>query len=102
MEQTYIFGHRNPDTDSVIKFNYLKESDIRVIIKNRLDSLKKRYSEFSYSSSLVDDIIKDCEYKEFGARRIDKIIDKRVESVIIDKVLSGDKLFLDGLVEYQV
>lgn len=88
--------------DSVIKFNYLKESDIRVIIKNRLDSLKKRYSEFSYSSSLIDDIIKECEYQEFGARRIDKIIDKRVESIIIDKVLSGDKLFLDGLVEYQV
>ena len=88
--------------DSVIKFNYLKENDIRVIIKNRLDSLKKRYSEFSYSSSLVDDIIKECEYQEFGARRIDKIIDKRVESIIIDKVLSGDKLFLDCLVEYQV
>ena len=88
--------------DSIITFNYLKQDDIRVIVEKRLNCLKDKYPEFSYSSKLVDDIIKECEYQEFGARRIEKIIDKRVESVIIDKMLASEKLYLDGLMEYQI
>lgn len=88
--------------DSIITFNYLKEDDIKVIVEKRLNCLKDKYPEFSYSSKLVDDIIKECEYQEFGARRIEKIIDKRVEGIIIDKMLASERLYLDGLMEYQI
>ena len=80
----------------------MKEDDIRGIVEKRLNCLKDKYLDFSYSSKLVDDIIKECEYQEFGARRIEKIIDKRVESVIIDKMLASEKMYLDGLMEYQI
>ena len=32
-----------------------------------------------------------CEYDKYGARRIDTVIEQRLENIIIDKMLSGDK-----------
>ena len=54
------------------------------------------------NDKVIEDIAVECEYKEYGARRIDKIIDTKLESLIIDKMLNEEPLIIDCLKEYQM
>lgn len=88
--------------DNIIVFNNLTEKDITTIIKNKLKKLEDKYPTLTYSNQLIKDIINESEYQEYGARRIDKIIDSRLENTIIDKILKEEPLTIDGLREYQI
>jgi len=88
--------------DNIITFNSLTEKDITTIIKNKLTKLSEKYPEFTYSDSLIEDIIKESEYQEYGARRIGKIIDTKIESVIIDKILNEQPITINCLKKYQI
>lgn len=85
--------------DNIIVFNHLTKKDITIIIKDKLNNLKNKYQDFTYTNTLVEDIIKESNYKEFGARRIDKIIESKLESLIIDKILNKDTLNITSLEE---
>ena len=88
--------------DNIITFNYLTKKDITQIITKKLTNLKQKYKDFDYSKSLIEDIIKESNYKEYGARRIDKIIDSRLENIIIDKIINKEKIKIETLKECQV
>lgn len=88
--------------DNIIVFNHLTEKDITIIIKNKLKSLKDKYPNLTYSNQVIKDIIEESEYQEYGARRIDKIIDSKLENIIIDKILNEEPLTINQLKEYQV
>ena len=79
--------------DNILIFNRLNRDNISDIIKDRLDSISKKYASlcFEYSDSLVNDIIEKSDYFDFGARKIDKIIYKDVENVIIDNLINKKK-----------
>ena len=83
--------------DTIIQFNYLTEKDITIIIKNKLKDLKNKYPDFTYSNKLINDIIKESNYKEYGARRISKIIDTKIENQIIDKLIEKRPLIIESL-----
>lgn len=83
--------------DTIIQFNYLTEKDITMIIKNKLKDLKNKYPDFTYSNKLINDIIKESNYKEYGARRISKIIDTKIENQIIDKLIEKSPLIIESL-----
>ncbi|MBQ8682015.1 MAG: ATP-dependent Clp protease ATP-binding subunit [Bacilli bacterium] len=87
--------------DNIIVFNHLTEKDITTIIKNKLKKLETKYPNLTYSNQLIKEIITESEYQEYGARRIDKIIDSTLENTIIDKILNNDPLTLTHLKEYQ-
>lgn len=78
--------------DNIISFNYLKEEDIEKIINNKLKLLKNKYKTkgitIKINNSVIKDIIEFSNYKEFGARKIDKIIKNNIESIIINEVLN--------------
>ena len=88
--------------DNIIVFNSLTENDITIIVKNKLEDLSEKYSGFNYSNQLIKDIIEESEYQEYGARRIDKIIDSKLENIIIDKIIKEEPLIINQLKEYQV
>ena len=88
--------------DTIITFNTLEENDIKTIIKKKLRKLEEKYTSLVCNDKVIEDIVVECEYKEYGARRIDKIIDTKLESLIIDKMLNEEPLIIDGLKEYQV
>ena len=88
--------------DNVIAFNYLKEEDITIIINNKLKKLEEKYPNLTYSNQLIKDIVEESEYKEYGARRIDKIIETKVETNIIEKILNNHPLIINSLYEYQM
>ncbi|MBR1377097.1 MAG: ATP-dependent Clp protease ATP-binding subunit [Bacilli bacterium] len=79
--------------DSVIYFNSLDEESIKKIITNKLSILKKKYKKkninIKINNNVIDDIINKCEYKYYGARKIDKIIKDDIENIIIDNILNN-------------
>lgn len=78
--------------DNVIMFNKLCYDDIKKIVLRKLDLIRSKYSNvnISISDKCVDSIVSSSKYEEFGARRIDKIINSRIEKVIIDKIIDGE------------
>ena len=87
--------------DSIITFNSLNEQDISTITKNKLEYLKTKYKDFKYSNNIIKEIVEYSEYNEFGARRIDKIISSKLESIIIDKILKKESININTIKEYQ-
>ena len=79
--------------DKVLYFNYLNEEDISKIIKLKLNNLRKKYKDENISlvinKSVVKDIINFSNYKIYGARKIDKIIDSYIDNFIIDEMIKG-------------
>ena len=86
--------------DNILSFNRLSEKDVITIVQDRLEGLKSRYNniEISFSDNLINDIVKESNYYDFGARKVEKIISKYVESVIIDNIISKNNFVsIDGL-----
>lgn len=79
--------------DSIITFDYLSEENIKEIIKNKIKKLKEKYKSKNITvkidNEVIAEIIKLSNYKEFGARKIDKIIKNNVESIIMNDVLNN-------------
>jgi ATP-dependent Clp protease ATP-binding subunit ClpC len=80
--------------DETIIFNGLKKEDIDKIIYNELEKLEVRINEMGYKLKLGDNAIKflaDKGYdKKFGARPLNRTIQRYVEDPIADEVLSGN------------
>lgn len=77
----------------VIYFKKLNKEDIYVIVKTKLDEVKKRFSKRNIKvhikDNLIDEIISASRYLEFGARKIDQVIQEKVDDYIIDSILDG-------------
>ncbi len=88
--------------DTIITFNKLSEKDITTIVKNKLKKLTDKYPDLTYQNSLIKDIVTASEYQEYGARKIDKIIDSKLENQIIDRILKKESLTMTRLDECQI
>ena len=77
--------------DSIIQFNELNKSTVEKIISSNIKLLKNKYQEkgikFSISDKVKNEIIRLSNYEECGARKIDSIIQKYLDSIIIDNIL---------------
>ena len=62
--------------DSVLFFTPFSAKTIEKIIMNKIH---KKYPEMSKEAtkSLMQEIKKDCQYEEFGARKIDKLLEQK-------------------------
>ena len=84
--------------DDIVVFNSLEEEVITDIIKTKLNLLKSYYSKksvrLSFSKKLINEIKNESNYNEYGARKIDKVIDRKVNNYIINKILLGDNKIL--------
>ena len=76
----------------------MEEEVITDIIKTKLNLLKSYYSKksvrLSFSKKLINEIKNESNYNEYGARKIDKVIDRKVNNYIINKILLGDNKIL--------
>ena len=55
--------------------------------------------EYGSLSLRIEEILKESNYQEFGARKIDKIIESKLENLIIDKILNKETLNITTLQE---
>ena len=79
--------------DEIIVFDKLDKKSIIKIVKNGLKKIKAKYKdiELVFGKDIVKEIVELSNYQEFGARKIDKIIETRIENVIIDEIIKGNK-----------
>ncbi len=81
--------------DEVLVFESLKEEDIRKILENKLQEVRKKFLErgihLQLRKSVLDEIIEMSNYQEFGARKLDHILSQKVDSLVIQEILLGKK-----------
>ena len=79
--------------DNILTFDYLSHESIKKIVENRLKELKNKYKEkgikLKINESVIEEVINESNYKEFGARKIDKIIKNKIENIIIDNIIDN-------------
>ena len=80
--------------DNIISFNSLKEEDIIKLVEFKLRKLINKYKnkiKVKIDKNITNEILKLTNYREFGARKIDKIIKNKLENIILDKIILGRK-----------
>lgn len=81
--------------DKNIIFNTLNKYDIRKIIDKEIEKMINKFKEkniiVDVNDKVKDNILKESMYKEYGARRIKKIIVDKIESIIIDSYIEKSK-----------
>jgi ATP-dependent Clp protease ATP-binding subunit ClpC len=77
--------------DNILVCNSLLKEDILTLISKKIKQLKQKYHgqvKLSISKKVEMEILELSHYEEFGARKIDKIIKDKLESIIIDEILN--------------
>ncbi len=78
----------------IVIFNDLKEEDIKNIVKTELNKVKMKFKEqkitLNISEKVINEIIKLSNYETRGARGIKKILEEKIDSIVIDSMLEGN------------
>lgn len=79
--------------DKVILFDDMSRDTIYKIIKYNIDKLRKKYNDIKIKvyKSAIDEIINLSNYKEYGARKVNKIIKQEIEEIIINNIIKDKK-----------
>lgn len=89
--------------DNVIVFNQLKEKDILYLINQKINNIFDKYKnmDIKISNNVKHDILELSNYKEFGARKLEKIIKDKIENIIIDNIINNEsKINIDSIKEH--
>ena len=75
--------------DKIVLFNTLNEDNILKIIKLNINKLRKKYKDVKIAiyKNVINDIVSMSNYKEYGARKISKIIKQEIEEYIINNIM---------------
>ncbi|MCI8567881.1 MAG: ATP-dependent Clp protease ATP-binding subunit, partial [Bacilli bacterium] len=77
----------------ILLFNRLDEENIRLIIKNKLLRMKKEYKDkgikIVVDKNIIDEVISISDYNKFGARKITKILEDKINNIVADNILDN-------------
>jgi len=77
----------------VIKFNHLDKTIIRMIVKKQLDEfrtqLKEKDVSVKFSTTVYNWLMEHGHSKVFGARELERLIQREVKDQFVDKILFG-------------
>ncbi len=80
--------------DKIYEFNKLDRDNVKKIVLSKLKNLKEKYREKNIeiilSKDIVNKIIDKSNFEEYGARKIDKIIEDVITIYILDMLTSGN------------
>ena len=71
--------------DNIMTFKQLDEEIIKEILEENIEMLEQKYNVLIDYEDVLDELIKETSYKEFGARHIKNVVRKRIENSIICK-----------------
>ena len=78
--------------DQIIVFDTLQESEIRQIIEQQLETLKQKYKrkgiQIKFGREILPSLVNLSDYREFGARRISKLIKDKIENQMMEDILN--------------
>ena len=76
--------------DNILIFDKLEKKNIEQLIEKQIINIKRKYLknvDFKIENKVIQEIIEESNYKEFGARKIEKIIKDKIENQIIDSII---------------
>jgi ATP-dependent Clp protease ATP-binding subunit ClpC len=80
--------------DDSISFNYLSENDLFEIVVRKLQKIRDKYQKkdikVTYDKKVIEEIINKSNYRDYGARKVDKIIRDIYENIIINDIINGN------------
>lgn len=80
--------------DEIVKFNVISEENAKEIATKMLDDLNKRLLDNNYQvefdKSVIDYVAKEGYSLEYGARPINRFIQKHVENFITERIISNE------------
>lgn len=80
--------------DEVIVFHRLELDDITKIVSQKLDNVKEHFKnrgiKLTISKKVLSEILELSNYLEFGARKVDKILEEKVDRLVIDQIILGN------------
>ena len=76
--------------DNIITFNNLNKDNLIEIINNRIDYIKNKYNNITINidNSVLEEVINKCNYHEFGARKVNKVLSNIVENKVVDAIIN--------------
>ena len=81
--------------DNIVVFNKLDENVIRELINSKINTMIDKYHKkgikIKIEDNVIEEILKLTNYEEFGARKIDKIINDHLETYVIDMIIKSKK-----------
>ena len=80
--------------DNIIVFNSLNEDNIIELINKHIDKLKEKYKNkinIKVDNKVKEELVELSEYKDFGARKINRLIQDKLDNKIIDEILLDNK-----------
>ena len=69
--------------DNIITFNQLDKETIKELIEENIKLLEKKYNVLIDYEEILEELVKETSYNEFGARQIKNIIRKKIENNLI-------------------
>jgi len=83
----------------VVSFEKVDEEVIEKIICKKINDLKNKYNiALNISNEVIKEMIEESQYDLFGARKIEELIIRNIESIIIDELILGNKyISIDSL-----
>lgn len=90
--------------DNILSFNKLNKENIEKIIIKKLEKIKNKYrnNNIKIKNNIIEEIIKESNYQTFGARKIDKIIENKIETIIIDKIINNEQnIIIDSILIHE-
>lgn len=80
--------------DNIINFDNLSYDVVKDITLSKINEVKEKYKNrinITLNDNVVDEIINLSNYKEFGARRIEKLVKDKIEVIVIDEIVMENK-----------
>lgn len=85
--------------DNIIIFNLLNEHNINEIIRSKIKLIKNKIKNkginIRINQKLVDIIKEQSDYETMGARRIERIVRERLETIIINQLIKDEMVSKD-------
>ena len=81
--------------NKIIYFNDLNEDSIKLIIKNKVKELINKYDKYNITikinNSIISELIKESDYYHYGARKLNKVLEDKIDNLVIDGIIKNDK-----------
>lgn len=72
-------------------FKNLNKKDVKKIVFSELDKLRKKFGldkeNLKISSNVIEKIVEESKFEQFGARKIENIIKNKIYDVVIDEIM---------------
>lgn len=81
--------------NTICHFNKLNEENIHKIVDKKIKEIKNKFKEndirITIDKKVIDEIIKEADYNTFGARKLNKLLEDKIDNIVIDGILEGKK-----------